>query len=363
MPELMTTFSADTSELLQGLQGIDDDLKQIVSSLGRLTESSAATGAALSKMAEDTGKALANIGGQTGKVTKSVKDTTSALDKAFAPVEKGFESMISGLLKGTQTWQKAVTQGIHTMLTAELQADAKFLQSKLLGDETAAKSTAKTTQQGLLAWIFSEDKKTAASKAGAATRDAAEASQSGGFLLRLVHMLAQWLGLESAKTGATETGNAARTASDAAAALEALVPLKIYAIGAIIAEAAIAGAAAFADSASLGPAGLAAAPAAGMAAFGEASSYLAFVSAKGGAWDLPSDTLLMAHARESVLPAHIAEPMRDFFTGNAKGGAPDMHVHVHAMDARSVRQLLIDNHSAVGEALHRAWRNGNPRMR
>jgi hypothetical protein len=321
LADISYAFSADTSGLLDGLHEIDLDLQKIAASLGALTETSALTGAALSKMAEDTSKTLEKLGEQGAKLGKNLGNAGAGLGKAFAPIEKGFSTMVGGLLRGTETWHQAVMRGLQTMVTAELQADAKILQSKIMTNLKIGNSDSQTASHSLLDWIFSED----------------------------------------AKTNATEVGAEARASAQQAGESQGLLSTIGNAIKAITADAGKVFGGIFGFLApEMGPA------AAGPASAGSAMvlAELPTLSAAGGAWDLPGDTLLMAHARESVLPAHIAEPMRDFFTGSARGGGPpDIHLHVNAVDARSVRQLLLDNHSAVGEALHRAWRNGNPRVR
>lgn len=362
MADISYTFGADTSELLTGLREIDDDLKQMMESLTLLIGTSVSAGGALTKMGEDGDKACKKMGGGAQDAAAIAKQAAGDFDAAFAPIGRAFDTTVNGLLRGTTTWQKAAAQAAQSILTTELEADAKLLARRLATNIGIRASDETTARTSMLTWLLSEQQKTTATTAGTTARRAAETSSSGGFLSRLAQMLAQWLNLEGSKTTATLSGNAARAASDAAAVAAALVPLKAYALSAISTEAAIAGAAAFADSASLGLPGLIAAPGVAAAAVGEVMSF-SLLTAKGGAWDLPGDTLLMAHARESVLPAHVAEPMRDFFSGGSGGtgagrATPDIHLHVHAMDSRGVRQFLLDNHQAVGAAVHKAWRNG-----
>jgi hypothetical protein len=132
-------------------------------------------------------------------------------------------------------------------------------------------------------------------------------------------VLFEWL-FGTQKAAAKETGNATATATSIAAA-------KTQALAVVPAETAMAAmgaASAVAPIPIVGPA-LAAAAAASMEALG--ASELALASAAGGEWNVPRDNALYKlHARESVLPANIAEPMREFFKRGGSGGG-DVHHH------------------------------------
>src|SRR5579883_730503 len=127
-----------------------------------------------------------------------------------------------------------------------------------------------------------------------------------------------WITGENAKTAATVAGTAARSAAEEAAGSAGLASMALKALKAIVHDASQTFAGIFAFLApEMGPA------AAGPAAAGEAMVMAAageIVSAAGGAWSLPGDMLVFAHQGESILPAHIADPMRDFFTSAAEIG-------------------------------------------
>ncbi|MGH6967594.1 MAG: hypothetical protein ACREEN_00625, partial [Stellaceae bacterium] len=134
-------------------------------------------------------------------------------------------------------------------------------------------------------------------------------------------------------------------------------------------SAAEAAAAAFADSASLGPAGLAAAPGVAAAAYATTMGYAAgmgvgAVSAEGGAWDIgPNMSLLVAHPRESVMPASVAQPMRDFFANGGAGGhggqTGDIYqITIQAIDTLTGAQFLKANAPVIMSALSSQRRLG-----
>ena len=75
-----------------------------------------------------------------------------------------------------------------------------------------------------------------------------------------------------------------------------------------------------------------------------------------GGWDrVPSDQVAMIHKNEMVLPAHIAEPVRQMA---AAGGGGGLHVHVHALDAKSFHGYLNQNQGALAQVLGDIARNG-----
>ncbi len=172
-----------------------------------------------------------------------------------------------------------------------------------------------------------------------------------------------WITGENAKTAATVAGTAARSAAEEAAGSAGLASMALKAIKAIVNDASQTFAGIFAFLApEMGPA------AAGPAAAGEAMVMAAageIVSAAGGAWSLPGDMLVFAHQGESILPAHIADPMRDFFTSAAAGGRADgaaggdVNFHVYAMDSRDVMNFFKRNGATLARVLKGEQRNFN----
>ena len=98
------------------------------------------------------------------------------------------------------------------------------------------------------------------------------------------------------------------------------------------------------------------APVAAAAAF---AGVMAFAE---GGWDnVPSDQVAMIHKQEMVLPAHIANPLRESLasgTMGGSGGGGDTHVHISAVDRKSVERLFTQHGSALFKALGTHARNG-----
>ena len=105
---------------------------------------------------------------------------------------------------------------------------------------------------------------------------------------------------------------------------------------------------------------------------GIAAEMAALASAAGG-YDIPAgvNPLTQLHAQEMVLPARLANPMRDMLASFGSGGAPasaghsfsfgDTHIHgAPNMSPADFRQALAEHRASVAEAvanaLHSGWR-------
>lgn len=67
---------------------------------------------------------------------------------------------------------------------------------------------------------------------------------------------------------------------------------------------------------------------------------------------VPSDMLAMVHKDEMVLPAALSEGVQDMIGQGGRGGG-DLHVHVSALDSKSVKEMLMDHSSAI----YSAWKS------
>jgi hypothetical protein len=127
--------------------------------------------------------------------------------------------------------------------------------------------------------------------------------------------------------------------------------------GSILADAARAGAAAFASTAAIPIVGPPAAPAAAAAAYAGTAAYQAFVpSFAVGAWDVPRDTLANIHEGESVLSKRDADDYRNYRSGGGMGG----NITINAVDAKSVERLLSGNGGILAKEMARQVRQFNP---
>ena len=245
--------------------------------------------------------------GTSGKhAGQSGKTAVEDWTKSFANLQGAFNTSINGMILGTTTWQKAV-QRLSQMALSDLLNAA---------------------EKGLVGWLTNE----------------------------------------TAKTAGTEAGVAARTAAESAGQSTGLAQMAMSALKAISGSAAEAAANTYASVSAIPYVGWVLAPAAAAAAFAAVLAFGGKVpSAAGGMWSVPSDMLAMVHKQESILPAGVAQPMRDFFAGNpatGSGQAGDSYaITIQAIDTQSGAQFLMSNSAVIAQGLARELRNGNSSLR
>lgn len=99
------------------------------------------------------------------------------------------------------------------------------------------------------------------------------------------------------------------------------------------------------------------APAAGVAAFAAVAAFGSGIASAESGYDIPAgiNPVTQLHQREMVLPSKHADVIRSL-ADNGGASRGDMHVHVHAMDTRSVVQAL-ESGGALRTALTKMQRN------
>lgn len=239
------------------------------------------------------------------KVQQIQLQAAEATRKAWESVADGIassmSSSLSGMITGTTTSTKAIQSITESLLNKVLDYSLKMA-LRWAADRVLELTTTTTTEAA----------KTAAVTAGTTARTAAEHTSLVGSILSWIgQQLASFLGLETGKTAASVAGNAARKGVDAAAATASIAAIQTTGRAEIGTEAAIAAAAAFADTAMLGPAGLAAAPGAASAAYAAVMTFgQGLASLDVGAWSIPKDMVAQVHKGEMVIPANFAEGLR-----------------------------------------------------
>jgi hypothetical protein len=175
--------------------------------------------------------------------------------------------------------------------------------------------------------------------------------------------VATWLAGEAMQTAATITGTTVRTAAEttaatagAAATVAAKAGEATAVVSANAAEAASGAAASVAPTPFVGPALAAAAFASVFALVLGASG--AIKSARGG-YDIPSgvNPITQLHEEEMVLPKGPANALRDIAENGVGRSSGDVHFHVNALDAASVKDLLVRHGPAIAESLRKQGRN------
>jgi hypothetical protein len=304
--ELTVSFTADTSDLEAGAKTAAAAIDSFSAHVGQadplgdqLASISAMTTAFQNQMAAGAVQANQKI---AASARSAAADYAQVWKKTVASVVDSFGDGLLGMARGTETFHAAALKVAESVENVFVKAIERTVVSHVLGETT----------------------KSAATTAGQATQ-----------------------------TAATSAGVAARTATEQAGQAESL-SLDLTATLKKITNAAAAAAAAafhaFADIPVVGPA-LGAAAAA--ATFVAVEGFGALASASGG-YDIGAENpLVQAHAREMILPASIAEPLRSMIaTGGAVGagglgglgaagaGGATHNWNIQALDSRSFARTL-----------------------
>jgi hypothetical protein len=165
---------------------------------------------------------------------------------------------------------------------------------------------------------------------------------------------------EAGKTASVGAGATARTGIQAAASATSKAAQASADSASILSSANTAAAGAFSAVALIPLVGPFLAPVAAAAAFTAVMAY-DVISAEGGLERVPFDGMpAILHENETVMPAHVANPMRDFFSNyagptaaTANGNGGDTHVHVNYAPSvggklsRSEFEGTLRDHSSV----------------
>ena len=181
-------------------------------------------------------------------------------------------------------------------------------------------------------------------------------SMTQDFVKMCVDTLVKWAANQLAKTTLMQSAQAIQSKLFGSTEVTQAATAKAGAAATIPAEAAVAAggaASAMAGIPYVGPAMAAAAYAETMAMV---MGGMSMISAAGGNWQIPSDQMAMVHKNETILPANIATPMREAFTGGGMGGGAPT-IHIHATDSQDVARLFKNNGSALTAAAKNAMRN------
>ena len=183
----------------------------------------------------------------------------------------------------------------------------------------------------------------------------------GEFISMGVKMVTRWIANQIALTAATQAGAAARVATEETAGAAGMASQAGQVITSIWNKAYEAFAGIYAAISGIPIIGPFLAPAmagAGLLAVGAMAGKV--LSARGGLWEVPGDTMAQIHKKEMVLPAPLAEGVRQLVEGGGKQQEETPFVFsptIMAMDARSVRKLFQREGPAMADALRAQVRN------
>jgi hypothetical protein len=258
---------------------------------------------------------------KTQSITAS--EVTKEWEQALGPIDRAFGSTITSMITRQEPLKTAVASAAKSMLSSYMGSMEQMV-TKWASSQLAMATTAKAgAQADLTDTVQSEAQKTAATKSGVAAREAAGNSENSSFLGQIGTQLARWTGLESAKTGATVAGTGTRTTIENAASTETATVNAATATKSIGSKAADAAAGAYDAMAGIPIVGPVLGAAAAVATFAAVMAYSSIASAEGG-WDqVPQDGMLAElHKDEMVLPAALADPLRNALQSKAGGYAP-----------------------------------------
>jgi hypothetical protein len=274
------------------------------------------------------------------------------------------------LVKDIFTKRQSLTQSLIAMssqlVQKEIEDDLKYYTTKLLYLALGLTAEKGAAQGGLLVHAIAELSKTQATQTGVTARTAYEQAGNSSFLSLIAQKVIRWVTGETTETAATQTGEAAKSAYQLAADLAGRASSISAGFSQISIDAAVAAAGAFAATAPIPFVGPELAPEAAAAAYAATMGWAAGlgggVSAEGGLENVGSSPLLgFLHPQEAVMPASVAQPMRQFFSGGGsqQGGGDSYGITIQAIDTLTGAQFLKNNAGVIIASLALAKRNGN----
>lgn len=246
--------------------------------------------------------------------------------------EQGLAALNAKLEAQERAHQSAMLQIAMQEHAAEL-ADFNIMQSHIV---SLADSGIKSLMNGTLTWKNAY--KGILNEMGGAFQDYAKKK------------LESWITTEKLQSAATAAENAIRKGLIATGLIEDKAITTTAAEGEITSAAAVAGANAFAATAAIPIVGPELAPAAGAEATASVLSLMGMAGMATGNWNIPSDGITKVHKGETVLNATDAENFRQAKLGSGGG---DVHLHVNAVDAHSVKRLFNDHASTLISVMKR----------
>jgi len=304
--ELTVSFTADTSDLEAGAEtaaGVIDSFSAHTADVSSLSDQLASISAMTTAFHAQMAASAAAANQKIVASSRSAADDYAQLwSKSVSSVVDTFGDGLLGMARGTESFHAVGLKVAESLEDVFVKAIERTVVSHVLGETT----------------------KTAATTAGQATQ-----------------------------TAATTAGVTARTAAEQAGQSESLAADLTATLKKITNAAAAAAAAAFHAFADIPLVGPALGAAAAAATFVAVESFGALASASGG-YDIGDENpLVQAHAREMILPASIAEPLRGMIaTGGASGvggvgslgaagGGGSTHTwNIQALDSRSFARTL-----------------------
>lgn len=224
------------------------------------------------------------------------KEVTSTLSSSMT-------SAFQGIWTRTQTLSQGLINAADQMVYKFVDMGAKMFEDWVM--KQVGMTTVQQAQEGLrtASTAVSQGAQTAAVAGGAAAQVGAKAAAAATETGIITATTTAKVASEAIKTGAAVAGAAAQTGVAATAGMAEVGT-----------SAAVAAAGAYKSTVVIPFIGPVAAPAAAALALAAVLGFGALISSSGGQGEVPRDgQLSMLHKKETVLPAWIAEPMRQMF--------------------------------------------------
>lgn len=171
-------------------------------------------------------------------------------------------------------------------------------------------------------------------------------------------MLNTWIGAEAKKLAIYIAGKVKALAIHTSTATAAAAVTAGTATAEVGSQAAVAGAGAAASAAQIPGIGWMIAIPAALAVIAGVMAMKGSISSAAGGWaQVPNDQLAAVHKNEMILPAPLAESVRQM-AQNGGGGAGGGDIHIHAMDAGSFLTFAQQNRKAFATVVKDLVRNG-----
>jgi hypothetical protein len=260
---------------------------------------------------------------------KAQADEVKGWKSAVGEITSSEKTFLSDYLTGRKTAGQSVIALVDSLALKEIQSDAAAVTTRLLLANTE------------------EAKK--------------KALEEGGFLFHLLSLgkdTGATVAAQTEQTAAVAAGEQAKVAAKTAAAAESKAASAAIGSSTVMADAAKAAAGAYSAVAGIPYVGPVLAPVAAGVAFEAVAAYSSLASSEGGDWNVDATRFNIVHPRETIMPASVAGPMRDYFSG---GGA-------RSASGASFGDTNFTNHfhqtmvtpNAVMAAMETAHRNGHP---
>ena len=404
--DVTITFTADVSDLQQGMQqatsaveattsALRSGAAQINSSFASLSQaygSAAAKNIATVRTSSDTELAVArqSVQAQYDIASNGVKEQVSLVKEQAQTGQISRQQELSSLLALETQREDIERQYLQFVQNTYQQGTVAYAAAQRRIDELASQSALRRQEieRNVTQQIDADYKRSfdqIASSVSSSIMGMITSHQSlkqsaikildqilSMFIQSQVKMVANWLAAQLAQTMATTTSQTAQTAAvtagvaartgaesaGSAASSAATISSVLHSIMASAGET-FAGIFGFLSPV-LGPA------AAGPAAAGEASVLAVAGGLAMGAWSLPSDMIVQAHRGEMVIPAGVTPWAQGLISGAANTpGVSTVHVHhatnfnVAAMDSQGVKQFLKNNSKQIMRTIDESVRTGS----